>query len=99
MASCAEPSEPTVPPPSGVPPLEDIKVLDGVEDADGEEEEVDEEDDDLSELPPLRAWDSPLWRRLSSLGLWPKSSWQPWSLNLLQPQLQKSGWTSWQMGC
>ncbi|MBZ3883884.1 Peptidyl-prolyl cis-trans isomerase FKBP8 [Sciurus carolinensis] len=33
MASCAEPSEPTVPPPSCVPPLEDFKILDGVEDA------------------------------------------------------------------
>uniref|UniRef100_A0A8D2BBG8 FKBP prolyl isomerase 8 n=1 Tax=Sciurus vulgaris TaxID=55149 RepID=A0A8D2BBG8_SCIVU len=54
MASCAEPLEPTVPPPSGVPPLEDFKVLDGVEDAEGEEEEEEEEDDDLSELPPLR---------------------------------------------
>ncbi|MBZ3874683.1 Peptidyl-prolyl cis-trans isomerase FKBP8 [Sciurus carolinensis] len=54
MASCAEPSKPTVPPPSCVPPLEDFKVLDGFEDAEGEEEEEEEEDDDLSELPPLR---------------------------------------------
>ncbi|MBZ3869105.1 Peptidyl-prolyl cis-trans isomerase FKBP8 [Sciurus carolinensis] len=66
MVSCAEPSKPTVPLPSGVPPLEDFKVLDGVEDSEGEEEEEEEDDDDLSELPPLRAWDSPLWRRLSS---------------------------------
>ncbi|MBZ3871964.1 Peptidyl-prolyl cis-trans isomerase FKBP8 [Sciurus carolinensis] len=60
MASCAEPSEPTVPlhscvpPPSGVAPLGDFKVLDGVEDAEGEEEEEEEEGDDLSELPPLK---------------------------------------------
>lgn len=53
MASCAEPSEPTAPPPSGVPPLEDFEVLDGVEDAEVEEEEEEEDDDDLSELPPL----------------------------------------------
>nr|XP_020139363.1 peptidyl-prolyl cis-trans isomerase FKBP8 [Microcebus murinus] len=61
MASCAEPSEPTAPPPAGAPPLEDFEVLDGVEDAEGEEEEEEEEEeeDDLSELPPLEDMGQP----------------------------------------